>query len=84
MEKREREKNGEVEGVGEGRRGNGIVVSPASSSSDPQSREFARRMRVVRIGTLPHGNKIPGGTRGAGFTSSRGKHCSLDDAEARF
>lgn len=50
--KRGREKIGGTEGVGEGRRGNGIVMSLASSSSDPQSREFVRRMRA---GTPHHG-----------------------------
>lgn len=79
---RERE-NGEVEGMGEGRRGNGIVVSPASSSSDPQSREFVRRMRVIRVGTLPRGSIKSRSARGR-FASSCGKHCSPDDAEARF
>lgn len=43
-----REKSGGAESVGEGRRGNGIVMSPASSSSDPQSREFVGRMHTVR------------------------------------
>jgi len=39
--------------VGEGRRGNGIVMSPASSSSDPQSREFVHRIRAMRRDALP-------------------------------
>lgn len=60
MREKEREKNGGAEGVGEGRRGNGIVMSPASSSSDPQSREFVRRMRSLRRGALPRGSKILG------------------------
>lgn len=54
----EREKNGGSEGVGEGRRGNGIVMSPASSSSDSQSREFVHRMCVGRRDALPRENKI--------------------------
>lgn len=50
--KREIEKNGGAEGVGEGRRGNGIVMSPASSSSDSQSRKFAHRMCAGRFTTV--------------------------------